>query len=72
MAKIQIKLSDVFKKDLKVLGFLLINGISAFVSFKFLKENSEVAIIIGGAVNYITYRITQELEGLGYREALRK
>lgn len=72
MAKIKITLSDVFKKDLKVLAFLLINGGAAFISFKFLNENPELSLIIGAALNYLTYRVTQELEGLGYKKALEK
>ena len=67
----KITLSEVFKKDLKVVGFLLINGGVALVSQTLLKENQQLSILLGAVANYIAFRVQQELSGEGYREALK-
>ena len=71
MAVKKIVLSDVFKKDLKVLGFLLIFGGVTILSDKFLKTG-ELSVLLGAAANYVAFRIEQELKKEGYREALKK
>lgn len=67
----KITLSEVFKKDLKVVGFLLINGGVALVSQTLLKDNIKLSILFGAAANYIAFRVQEELSGQGYREALK-
>lgn len=67
----RIQLSDVMKKDLKVVGFLLANGLGVFVAQK-LEANLELSLIVGAAINYVLFRINQELDKTGYIKALKK
>jgi len=67
-----ITISDVLKKDLKVLSFLIINGGVVYLSQTILKDNLTLSVIFGGAANYIAYRLTQELANEGYKKALEK
>lgn len=69
--KINITLSEVFKKDLKVLGFLILNGGVVLLSQTILKENVALSVVFGAAANYIAFRVQQELNEEGYREALK-
>jgi len=68
----KITIPDVIKKDLRVLMFLIINGGVVFISQTVLKENVPLSVIFGAAANYIAFRIQQELNNEGYREALKK
>ena len=68
----KIKLSDVLKKDLKLIGFLILNGGVVLLSQTVLKDNVYLAVIFGGAANYIAFRLQQELNNEGYRKALSK
>ena len=68
----KIKINDVLKKDLKVLGFLILNGGVVLLSQTILKENVALSVVFGASANYIAFRIQQELNEEGYREALRK
>lgn len=65
----KITLNDVIKKDLRLISFLFLNGLVAFVSQKFLKDNSELALIFGATANYIAYRLMEELKNEGYVKA---
>ena len=67
-----ITVSDVLKKDLKVVGFLILNGGVVLLSQTVLKENVALSVVFGAAANYIAFRLTQELSNEGYREALKK
>ena len=64
-------LKDVYKKDLKILGFLILNGGIVLLSM-YLETNSVLSVVFGGAANYIAYRTLQELSNEGYSEALKK
>jgi len=66
-----ITVSDVLKKDLKVVGFLILNGGVVLLSQTVLKENVALSVVFGAAANYIAFRLTQELSNEGYREALK-
>jgi hypothetical protein len=70
--RIQITLSDVLKKDLKVLGFLILNGGVVLLSQTVLKENIALSVVFGAAANYVAFRLQEELSNSGYREALKK
>ena len=69
--KINITLSEVFKKDLKVLGFLILNGGVVLLSQTILKENVALSVVFGAAANYLAFRLQEELSNSGYREALK-
>jgi len=67
-----ITISDVFKKDLKVFAFLVLNGGVVYLSQTILKDNIALSVVFGGAANYVAYRLTQELANEGYKKALEK
>ena len=66
-----MKVSEVLKKDLKVLGFLVIFGGVTILSERYLKTG-ELSVLLGAAANYIAFRIQQELKNEGYVKALKK
>ena len=65
-----ITVSDVLKKDLKLVGFLVLNGGVVYLSQTLLKDNVGLSVIFGAAANYIAYRLQQELSNEGYKRAL--
>lgn len=65
-----ITISDVLKKDLRVISYMLIFGGVTLLSRKYL-QTGDASVIVGAVANYIVYRIKQELENEGYNEALR-
>jgi len=69
MAK-KITVPDVLKKDLKVLGFLILNGGVVYLSQTVLKDNITLSVVFGAGANYVAYRIQQELANEGYKKAL--
>lgn len=69
MAK--VVLSEVLKKDLKVVGFLVIFGGVTILSERYL-QTGELSVLLGAAANYIVFRLEQELKEEGYVKALRK
>ncbi len=62
---------DVYKKDLKVLGFLILNGGVVLLS-TYLEADPILSVLFGGAANYIAFRAVQELNNEGYKEALKR
>jgi hypothetical protein len=68
----KITLPDVLLKDLKVIGFLTLNGGVVLLSQTILKDNVGLSVVFGAAANYIAFRLQQELSNEGYREALKK
>ena len=71
MTKKKIVLSEVLKKDLKVLGYLLSFGVGAYLAQRFITDNEVLSLIFGAAVNYILFRFEKELAKEGYKEALK-
>jgi hypothetical protein len=67
----KVTVPDVLKKDLKVLGFLILNGGVVLLSQTILKDNVGLSVVFGAAANYIAFRVQQELNNEGYREALK-
>jgi len=70
MAKVKITLSDVLKKDLKVVMYLIIFGGTTIISAKYL-QIGDLSILFGAVANYITYRVLEELKKEGYVRALK-
>lgn len=68
MAK--ITLSDVFKKDIKVVMYLVIFGGVTVLADLYLKTGT-LSVLFGAVANYITFRILQELKNEGYGKALK-
>ncbi len=71
MTRKKLKLSDVFKKDLKVVGFLVIFGGVTILSEKYL-QTGDYSVLFGASANYILFRLDQELQNKGYKKALKK
>lgn len=67
----EFKISDVLKKDLKVLGFLMVFGGVTILTDKYLQVGY-LSVLFGAAADYITFRITEELSNVGYKRALSK
>jgi len=65
MAKKKIVLSDVARKDLKVLMFLVIFGGVTILSERYLQAG-ELSVLFGAGANYIVFRLEQELKKEGY------
>jgi len=68
--KINITLSDVLKKDLRVVAFLVSSWAIGLALVYF--TNNEKLLGLIPVANYIIFRIEQELSNEGYREALKK
>ena len=71
MATKKLTLSDVFKKDLKLVGYLLASGVLGYVLANYVVNDPALTVVFAPAVNYVLYRVTKELEKEGYREALK-
>jgi hypothetical protein len=67
----KIVLSDVYKKDLRVIAFLIIFGGVTVLSDIFLKTGY-MSVLFGAVANYVVYRVQQELNKEGYTQALKK
>ena len=67
----KITLNEVQKKDIKIIGYLIISGLLGLGSAWVLKR-PDLTIVLAPTINYILYRIEKELTNKGYREALKK
>jgi hypothetical protein len=70
MAKIKITLSTVFKKDLKLVAYLLASGILGWVLAVYVAKDQALVVIFAPTINYILVRLTKEIENEGYVKAL--
>ena len=68
MAKIKITLSEVFKKDLRIILYL--GGTWAVALVLAYAAEDQRLLGLAPILNYITYRLTEELKGEGYVRAL--
>jgi len=66
----KITLSEVFKKDLKLVGYLLASGVLGWLLATYVAKDPMLTIVFSPAINYVLYRLTKELEGEGYKRAL--
>ena len=64
----KIQLSDVFKKDLRIISFLLGTWAIGLIIVYFTKDEALLGLI--PILNYLAYRIEQELKDEGYYKAL--
>ncbi len=71
MAKKKLQLSDVAKKHLKIIGYLVASGLLGIL-VAYLTDKPELAIVFAPAVNYVIYIIEKELKNEGVRAALKK
>lgn len=70
MATRKITLSEVNKKRVRIIGYLLTSGILGWVLAK-LAGNVELMGIFAPAINFVLYSIDQEVKNEGYIKALK-
>lgn len=69
MAKIKITISDVFKKHLKVVGYLVVSAVLAYV-LKVITDKPE-AVYFTPVINYVLFAIEKEITNSGFVKAVR-
>ena len=71
MAK-RIELSDVSKKHLKILVYLLASGVLGWVLATYVMARPELVAVFAPAINYALYFLEKELKQEGYIEAIKE
>ena len=66
----KITISDVLKKQLKIIAYLLVSGGLGY-GLALLADRPELAIIFAPAINYAIYTISEELKKEGIVQALK-
>lgn len=72
MAARKITLSDVAKKHLTIVFYLLVSGILGYVLAVYVVSNEALAVVFAPAINYVLYTIKKELDKEGVVQALKK
>ena len=67
----KIILSDVFKKYLRVVAYLLVSGILGYVSAVYIAKDANLTMIFAPAINFVLYIIKQEIDKEGVIKALK-
>lgn len=67
----QITLSDVNRKRLKILGYLLLSGVFGEL-LAYIAGKPELVAVFAPAINFILFSLKEELDGEGYIKALKK
>lgn len=68
----KITLSEVNKKRLRILGYLVSSGFLGWVLNTYVVTSEALAYILGPALNFVIYSIVEELKGEGYARVLKK
>jgi len=71
MAVKEISLSDVNKKRLKLLAYLVSSGLLSWLLQEFVVNNPSLNLILGPAINFLLYSIIEELKNEGYVKAIK-
>jgi hypothetical protein len=66
----KIILSDVLKGYLRTAGYILLFGVVALISKKYLKTNEDLNLVFGGLADFITYVLVKEIKGEGVVKAI--
>lgn len=69
MTRFNITLSDVLKKDLRILAYLV--GTWGVALLAVYLTQDERLIGLAPVLNYVTYRLQEELKGEGYTRVLK-
>lgn len=72
MATKKITLSDTVKKDLRIIGYLIASGVLGWLLATYIVDNPILAVILSPSINWILYRLIEELKNEGYVKALGK
>lgn len=70
MVKKKLVLSDQFKKDLRIIGFLAGSWVLGLVLVVLANDDRLLGLI--PVINYIAYRLEKELRNEGYIETIRE
>lgn len=70
MAKRKIRISDVNKKHLRIIGYLAVSAALAYVLS--IVADKPSAVYLAPVINYVLYAIQNELKGEGYIKVLKK
>ena len=68
--KVKITLSEVVKKHMRIVVYLVVSGVLAYL-LSLLVDKPE-AVYAAPVINYILYAIAEELKKEGFRQALVK
>lgn len=69
MATRKIQLSDVLKKHLRIVGYLVVSAVLAY-GLSLLVNRPEV-VFLTPVINYVLYALQLELKKEGYAQAIR-
>lgn len=72
MAIKKIVLSDVFKKYIKIIAFLLISGVLGYVLSAYVAKDPALTAIFAPAINFVLYVLKLEIDKEGVIKALGK
>ena len=71
MANKKITLSDVNKKRLRIIVYLVVSQGLGYLSAKYIANNEVLSGIFGLAINFVIYSIVEELKNEGYMRVLK-
>jgi len=69
MAK-KLTLSDVHRKYLKIIAYLLVSGILGYLSANFIAKDPALIAVFAPAINFILFTFEKELKNEGYKRVL--
>jgi len=72
VAKVKITLSEVNKKRVRIVLYLLASGLGGWLLAEYVANNVALTAVFAPAINFVLYSITEELSNSGYRAALSK
>ena len=68
----KIVLNDVFKKQAKILAYLLISGVLGYVLATYVANDKALTAVFAPVINYAIYFIAEEIKKEGFIKALEK
>jgi len=68
----KLQLSDVYKRYLKIIVFLLASGILGYVSATYVANKEVLTIVFAPVINFVLFIIYSELKKEGVVEYLRQ
>lgn len=71
MSKLKINFSEVLKKNLKIVSYLLVSGGLGWVLATHVVDNPALAVVFAPAINFVLYQLALELKNEGYVEAVK-
>ena len=72
MAIKKVTLSDVAKKQCKILAYLLVSGVLGYILATYVANDKMLTAVFAPVINYSIYFIAEELKKEGFIKALEK